>query len=124
MEFLVSGLVSQKDKVSDLLGQLTSIAAREAGQEKRLVVGVEGEVLRLQDNLRILLEGLDNAEGRRESDEDLGLWLDKIRKLCYDMEILLADWNTAINKSESLWGKVCAACSLVPSLPFMLFSSS
>ena len=55
--------------VTDLMKQLVSIAAREAKQEIRLVVGVDKEVQKLERDLQTIKAVLDDAEKRQLKEE-------------------------------------------------------
>ncbi|GMY21970.1 putative disease resistance protein RGA3, partial [Fagus crenata] len=86
--------------VTDLIKQLASIAAREAEQEIRLVIGVDEEVQKLKDNLRTVKAVLNDAEKRQVTEEAVKLWLEKLKDACYEMDDVVDEWNTAMIKSE------------------------
>ncbi|KAL4636643.1 hypothetical protein ACB092_03G023600 [Castanea dentata] len=86
--------------ISALLGQLSSITAREAEQEIRLVIGVDEEVRRLEGNLRTVLAVLDDAEKRQVEEHAVSLWLEKLKEVSYEMDDVLDAWNTAMIKLE------------------------
>jgi hypothetical protein len=86
--------------VSALLEQFASIAAREAEQEIRLVVGVDKEVRKLEGNLRTIQAVLDDAEKKQLKDKAVKLWLKKLKDTSYEMDDVLDEWNTALIKSE------------------------
>jgi hypothetical protein len=86
--------------VTDLMKQLVSIAAREAEQEIRLVVGVDKEIEKLKDNLQTLEAVLNDAEKRQVTDKAVKLWLKKLEGVSYEMDDVLDEWNTAMIKSE------------------------
>ena len=83
--------------VTDLMKQLVSIAAREAKQEIRLVVGVDKEIEKLKDNLQTLKAVVNDAEKRQVTDKAVKLWLKKLEGVSYEMD---DEWNTAMIKSE------------------------
>uniref|UniRef100_A0A2N9IEK1 Rx N-terminal domain-containing protein n=1 Tax=Fagus sylvatica TaxID=28930 RepID=A0A2N9IEK1_FAGSY len=85
---------------SDLLKQLGSIAARQAEQEIRLVVGADKEVRKLQGNLRTIQAVLDDAEKKQLKENAVKLWLEKLKDTFYEMDDVLDEWNTAFIKSE------------------------
>ena len=89
-----------KGMVTDLMKQLVSIAAQEAKQEIRLVVGVDKEIEKLKDNLQTLEAVLNDAEKRQATNEAVKLWLKKLEDISYEMDDVLDEWNTAMIKSE------------------------
>ena len=72
--------------VTDLIKQLVSVVAREAEQEVRLVVGVDKEAKKLEDNLRTVRAVLNDAEKRRVTEDTVKVWLEKLNNVCYEME--------------------------------------
>ena len=66
--------------VSVMLEQLASITVQEAKQGISLVVGVDEEVQKLEDNLRIIQAVLENAKKRQVTDVVVKLWLKKIQR--------------------------------------------
>ena len=86
--------------VSSLLEQIASIAVQEAEQEIRLVIGVDEEVRKLEDNLRTIQAVLDDAEKRQLKEEAVKLWLKRLKDVSYEMDNVLDEWNTAMIKSE------------------------
>uniref|UniRef100_A0A2N9HWD2 AAA+ ATPase domain-containing protein n=1 Tax=Fagus sylvatica TaxID=28930 RepID=A0A2N9HWD2_FAGSY len=84
--------------VSVILEQFASIIAREAEQEIRLVVGVDEEVGKLEGNLRTVKAVLNDAEKRQATDEAVKLWLKGLEDICYEMDDVLDEWNTAMIK--------------------------
>ena len=84
--------------VTDLIKQLVSVAAREAEQEIRLVVGVDEEIKKLEGNLRTVKAVLKDAEKKQVTEEAVQLWLDKLNNACYEMEDVVDEWSTAMIK--------------------------
>ena len=82
--------------VSVLLEQLASITVQEAKQGISLVVGVDEEVQKLEDNLRIIQAVLENAKKRQMTDVVMKLWLKKFKDTSYNMDDVLDEWNTAL----------------------------
>ncbi|GLT37651.1 hypothetical protein SLA2020_119550 [Shorea laevis] len=80
--------------VSAILQQLTTIK-----QEVTLVTAVGKEIKRLESNLSI--HGLlDDAEERQMKGRSIKIWLESLREVCYDMEDVLDEWNTALLKLQ------------------------
>ncbi|KAL0010290.1 hypothetical protein SO802_005398 [Lithocarpus litseifolius] len=86
--------------ISALLDQFVLIAAREAEQEIRLVVGVKKEIQKLERNLPTIQAVLEHAEKRQLTDEAVKVWLKKLKDISYKMDDVLDDWNTALIESE------------------------
>ncbi|GKV33020.1 hypothetical protein SLEP1_g41576 [Rubroshorea leprosula] len=103
--------------VSAILQQLTTIIYEEAKQEVKLVTGVGKEIKRLENNLESIQALLDDAEERQMKEKNITIWLGRLKEVCYDMEDVLDEWNTALlklqvgeadQKNFSLFkGKVC-----------------
>ncbi|KAL0010268.1 hypothetical protein SO802_005376 [Lithocarpus litseifolius] len=86
--------------VSALLEQLASIAVGEAEQEIKLVVGVDQEVRKLEDNLRMIQAVLEDAEKRQMTEAAVKLWLGKLKDTFYLMDDVLDEWNTELIKAR------------------------
>ncbi|XP_030952818.1 putative disease resistance protein RGA3 isoform X1 [Quercus lobata] len=86
--------------VSAILDQFVSIAAREAEQEIRLVVGVKKEVKKLERNLKTIHAVLEDAEKRQLTETAVKVWLQKLKDVSYEMDNMLDEWNTALIQSE------------------------
>ncbi|KAK4590846.1 hypothetical protein RGQ29_021154 [Quercus rubra] len=86
--------------VSALLEQLASIAVGEAEQEIKLVVGVDEEVQKLEDNLRMIQAVLEDAEKRQMTEATVKLWLGKLKDTFYLMDDVLDEWNTELIKAR------------------------
>ncbi|XP_050285946.1 putative disease resistance protein RGA3 isoform X2 [Quercus robur] len=86
--------------VSAILDQFVSIAAREAEQEIRLVVGVKKEVEKLERKLKTIHAVLEDAEKRQLTDTAVKVWLQELKDVSYEMDNVLDEWNTAMIKSE------------------------
>ncbi|XP_030926005.1 putative disease resistance protein RGA3 [Quercus lobata] len=86
--------------VSALLDQLTSIFAEKAKQEIELVVGVDEEVRKLEDNLRMIQAVLEDAEKRQMTEAAVKLWLGKLKDTSYLMDDVLDEWNTELIKAR------------------------
>uniref|UniRef100_A0A7N2LMV1 Uncharacterized protein n=1 Tax=Quercus lobata TaxID=97700 RepID=A0A7N2LMV1_QUELO len=85
--------------VSAVLEHLTSIAAEKAKQEIELVVGVDEEVRKLEDNLRMIQAVLEDAEKRQMTEAAVKLWLGKLKDIFYLMDDVLDEWNTELIKA-------------------------
>lgn len=106
--------------VSTLLKQLTSVLYEEARQEVKLVTGVGREVNTFKSNLGSIHALLDDAEERQINQRSIKIWLDRLKDVCYNMEDVLDEWNTALLKLQvdgrDQNRKVC--CPFIPCLYF------
>ena len=85
----------------DLCKQLGSIAVQLAKQEINLLVGVDEEVQKLQDRLRMIKAMLDDAEERHVVKQRTEkLWLERLQNQYYEMDDILDTWNTARIRAE------------------------
>jgi hypothetical protein len=85
---------------TDLLKQLATIAAQQALQEIKLIVGVDEEVQKLQASFEKVQAMLNNAEERQQTDEAVKLWFDDLKDAYYMMDDVLDKWKTAMIKSK------------------------
>ncbi|KAL5757613.1 hypothetical protein ACOSP7_020224 [Xanthoceras sorbifolium] len=84
--------------VSTILGQLASVLQQQVEEKVRLVVGVDEEVRKLISNFQAVESVLEDAECKQVKEKAVGDWLDKLRDVSYDIEDVLAEWNTASQK--------------------------
>ncbi|KAL5824441.1 hypothetical protein ACOSQ3_020504 [Xanthoceras sorbifolium] len=104
--------------VSTILEQLTSVLLQQVEQEVRLLVGVEEEVQKLKSNFRAIKSVLEDAEHKQVKEKAVGDWLDKLKDVSYDIEDVLDEWKTAIQKlrimeDENASKPVTKVCSLM-----------
>ncbi|GKV50593.1 hypothetical protein SLEP1_g57296 [Rubroshorea leprosula] len=83
-----------------ILGKLATIISKEAEREVKLVTGVEKEINKLSSNLESIEALLQDADERQIKDRSIRSWLTKLKDVCYDMEDVLDEWNTALLKFE------------------------
>ncbi|XP_031276889.1 putative disease resistance protein RGA3 [Pistacia vera] len=88
--------------VSFALEQLGSILSQQTssfiGKHVSLVGDVEEEVDKLTRNLRAIEAVLFDAETKQMKEAAVRLWLDHLKDVCYEVEDVLDEWNTAILK--------------------------
>ncbi|KAK2633641.1 hypothetical protein Ddye_032800 [Dipteronia dyeriana] len=84
--------------VSTILGQLASVLHQHVEEEVRLVVGVDEEVKNLTSNFQAIESVLEDAECKQVKEKAVGDWLEKLKDVSYDIEDVLDEWNTAIQK--------------------------
>ncbi|XP_044496095.1 putative disease resistance protein RGA3 [Mangifera indica] len=84
--------------VEIVLEQFASITRQQAEEGIRLIAGAGQEVERLQSNLRSIRAVLDDAENRQAKDNDVRVWLAKLKDVSYDIDDVLDEWNTKLQK--------------------------
>ncbi|KAH7565429.1 hypothetical protein JRO89_XS09G0205500 [Xanthoceras sorbifolium] len=104
--------------VSTILGQLASVLQQQVEEEVSLVVGVDEEVQKLTSNFQAIESVLEDAECKQVKVKAVGDWLDKLKDVSYDIEDVLDEWNTAIQKlrimeDENASKLVTKVCSLM-----------
>ncbi|KAK3220152.1 hypothetical protein Dsin_014122 [Dipteronia sinensis] len=77
--------------IMEILSQLVE-------EEVRLVVGVDEEVKKLTSNFQAIESVLEDAECKQVKEKAVGDWLEKLKDVSYDIEDVLDEWNTAIQK--------------------------
>uniref|UniRef100_A0A6N2KEJ2 AAA+ ATPase domain-containing protein n=1 Tax=Salix viminalis TaxID=40686 RepID=A0A6N2KEJ2_SALVM len=108
--------------VSVVLDQLSSIIAPKVQQEVRLVAGVKNEVQKLQRIFQGIQDVLADAEQRQLKEGPIKRWMGQLKDVSYDMDDVLDEWSTAIEKSQTKVNEhprktIKKVCS------FMIFSS-
>ncbi|XP_057997921.1 putative disease resistance protein RGA3 [Hevea brasiliensis] len=86
--------------VSKVLEELISIVVREIEQEVRLIVGVKKEVQMLTTKFQLIKAVLVDAENRQVKEDAIKLWMQTLKNISYDMDDVLDEWTTAIQKSQ------------------------
>ncbi|KAJ9168113.1 hypothetical protein P3X46_019675 [Hevea brasiliensis] len=86
--------------VSKVLEELISIIASEIEQEVSLVVGVKKEVQMLTTQFQLMKAVLVDAENKQLKNDAVKLWMQKLKNISYDMDDVLDEWTTAIQKSQ------------------------
>ncbi|KAL5757594.1 hypothetical protein ACOSP7_020205 [Xanthoceras sorbifolium] len=104
--------------VSMILRQLDLVLQQEVEEKVRLVVGVDEEVKKLTSNFQAIESVLEDAECKQVKQKDVRDWLDKLKDVSYDIEDVLDEWNTAIQKlrimeDENASKLVTKVCSLM-----------
>lgn len=66
-----------------------------------LVMGVEEKVRNLSMKFITLEKVLHDAERRGLKEKDIGIWLEKLEDIAYEMEDLLDEWNIKILKPKA-----------------------
>ncbi|CDP20265.1 unnamed protein product [Coffea canephora] len=111
--------------VPKIIDQLSDVLVKQFGEKVNLVMGVEEEVANISSKLATIEKVLHDAERRRLKDRCVGIWLEKLEDITYEMDDVLDDWNFKIHRAKNertrqnarlqptLWIKVR---SLIPSL--------
>ncbi|XP_044496546.1 putative disease resistance protein RGA3 [Mangifera indica] len=88
--------------VSLVLKQLGSVLSEQAsgciGKQVSLVWDVDEEVEKLTHNLEAIQAVLFDAEQKQIKNAAVRLWLHRLKDVCYDVDDVLDEWNTAILK--------------------------
>ncbi|XVF30981.1 hypothetical protein REPUB_Repub16aG0106000 [Reevesia pubescens] len=100
--------------VSTILQQLKIITIEKASEARKLVKGVEKEVARLESNFMAIQYELEDAEEKQYSDKRLKHWLQRFKQVSYDMEDVLDDWKTAIQKLRTADEAETSTTTFVP----------
>ncbi|XP_027062687.2 disease resistance protein RGA2-like [Coffea arabica] len=111
--------------VPKIIDQLSDVLVKQFGEKVNLVMGVEEEVANISSKLATIEKVLHDAERRRLKDRSVGIWLEKLEDITYEMDDVLDEWNFKIHRAKNegtqqnarlqatLWSKVC---SFIPSL--------
>ncbi|KAK4587566.1 hypothetical protein RGQ29_018825 [Quercus rubra] len=85
----------------DLFKQLASTTVQLSKEEIKLLVGVDEEVQKLQDNLGFIKAMMDDAEERHAVKQRTEkLWLEQLQDKYYEMDDVLDTWSTERIKAE------------------------
>ncbi|XP_027170520.1 putative disease resistance protein RGA3 [Coffea eugenioides] len=111
--------------VPKIIDELGDVLVKQFGEKINLVMGVEKEVANISSKLATIEKVLHDAERRRLKDRSVGIWLEKLEDITYEMDDVLDEWNFKIHRAKNegshqnarlqttLWIKVR---SLIPSL--------
>ncbi|XP_027156872.1 putative disease resistance protein RGA3 [Coffea eugenioides] len=111
--------------VPKIIDQLSDVLVKQFGERVNLVMGVEKEVAYIKTKLETIQNVLHDAERRRLKDRGVGIWLEKLEDITFEMDDVLDEWNFKIHRAKNegtqqnarlqatLWSKVR---SFIPSL--------
>ncbi|XP_071904613.1 putative disease resistance protein RGA3 isoform X2 [Coffea arabica] len=85
-------------KIIDVLGD---VAVKQLGEKVNLVMGVEEEVANISSKLATIEKVLHDAERRRLKDRSVGIWLEKLEDITYEMDDVLDEWNFMIHRAKN-----------------------
>lgn len=86
--------------VSKVVDILISTINREIEQEIRLVVGVDQEVQRLTSSLQSIQAVLIDAERKQRKEATVKLWIDRLKRVTYEINDVIDEWSFEIVKSK------------------------
>ncbi|TQD76326.1 hypothetical protein C1H46_038132 [Malus baccata] len=86
--------------ISTLLEKLASTAYEYVAGEVKLVRNVTTEVEDLADKLTAIQAVLEDAERRQEKEARVKFWLDKLKKISFEMVDVLDEWNTDMLRQQ------------------------
>ncbi|XP_031274238.1 putative disease resistance protein RGA4 [Pistacia vera] len=84
--------------VEIVLEQFVSIIRQQTEEGISLIVGAEQEVEKLQSNFLSIQALLVDAESRQVKENTVRVWLAKLRDVSYDIDDVLDEWNTKLQK--------------------------
>ncbi|XP_071905581.1 putative disease resistance protein RGA3 [Coffea arabica] len=119
--------------VPKIIDQLSDALMKQLGEKVNLVMGVEEEVANISSKLATIEKVLHDAERRRLKDRSVGIWLEKLEDITYEMDDVLDEWNFKIHRAKNegtnqnaglqptLWNKVrsfiSSLCSCLKQVP-------
>ncbi|XP_027171493.1 disease resistance protein RGA2-like [Coffea eugenioides] len=87
--------------VPKIIGELGDVAVKQLGAKVNLVMGVEEEVANISSKLATIEKVLHDAERRRLKDRSVGIWLEKLEDITYEMDDVLDEWNFKIHRAKN-----------------------
>ncbi|CDP19228.1 unnamed protein product [Coffea canephora] len=87
--------------VPKIIDQLSDVLMKQFGEKVNLVMGVEEEVANISSKLATIEKVLHDAERRRLKDRSVGIWLEKLEDITYEMDDVLDEWNFKIHRAKN-----------------------
>ncbi|CDP20010.1 unnamed protein product [Coffea canephora] len=87
--------------IPKIIGELGDVAVKQFGEKVNLVRGVEDEVANISSKLATIEKMLYDAERRRLKDRSVGIWLEKLEDITYEMDDVLDEWNFKIHRAKN-----------------------
>ncbi|CDP20737.1 unnamed protein product [Coffea canephora] len=87
--------------VPTIIDVLADVLVKQLGEKVNLVMGVEEEVANISSKLATIEKVLHDAERRRLKDRSVGIWLEKLEDITYQMDDVLDEWNFKIHKAKN-----------------------
>ncbi|KAI3955866.1 hypothetical protein MKW98_006226, partial [Papaver atlanticum] len=97
--------------VTEILKKLGSVAAQEIG----LAWGVENDLKKLQNTLKMLAAVTDDAERKQISDSSVGLWLERLKDAAYEADNVLDEFSYEVMRRDDMIGKRVKVRNLISS---------
>ncbi|CDP19322.1 unnamed protein product [Coffea canephora] len=79
--------------IPKIIDELGEVAKKQLEKRVNLVLGVEEEVANIEKRLATIENVLRDAERRRLKEERVGIWLEKLEDITYEMDDVLEEWN-------------------------------
>ncbi|KAL6126680.1 hypothetical protein ACLB2K_074726 [Fragaria x ananassa] len=86
--------------VDVLIERLATLALDKVERELKLVVGVKQEIKNLTKKLIAIRAVLEDAEQRQVMEASVKLWLDELNDVSFDMDDVLDEWITRVEKHQ------------------------
>ncbi|KAF6141732.1 hypothetical protein GIB67_027910 [Kingdonia uniflora] len=86
--------------VSMVLNQLGTFLREEIHKEVIMVLGVKEEIEKLELTLTAIQAVLHDADKKQVQDQRVKVWLERLKKVVYEIEDILDKWNTKIIQSK------------------------
>nr|XP_011469858.1 PREDICTED: putative disease resistance protein RGA3 isoform X1 [Fragaria vesca subsp. vesca] len=86
--------------VDVLIQRLATLALDKVERELKLVVGVKREIKNLTKKLIAIRAVLEDAEQRQVMEANVKLWLDELNDVSFDMDDVLDEWITRVEKHQ------------------------
>nr|XP_027062694.1 putative disease resistance protein RGA3 [Coffea arabica] len=87
--------------VPKIIDQLSDALMKQLGEKVNLVMGVEEEVANISSKLATIEKVLHDAERRRLKDRSVGIWLEMLEDITYEMDDVLDEWNFKIHRAKN-----------------------
>ncbi|XP_061956072.1 putative disease resistance protein RGA3 [Populus nigra] len=81
-----------------ILEQLSAVVAQQVQEEVNLVWGVQKQLGKLKSNLLSIQSVLEDADRKQVKDKAVRDWVYKLKDVCYDVDDVLDEWSTAIDR--------------------------
>ncbi|EYU21494.1 hypothetical protein MIMGU_mgv1a023250mg [Erythranthe guttata] len=87
--------------IYSVLGRVAGLGVGPGLNQVNLVIGVEKEIQILSDELKRVINVLDDAEKKGCKDKLVRDWLTRLENTTYEMDDVLDEWNAAIRERET-----------------------
>ncbi|XP_071904208.1 putative disease resistance protein RGA1 [Coffea arabica] len=87
--------------VPKIIGQLGDVVVKHLREKVNLVMVVDDEVRNISSKLETIEKLLHDAERRRLKEKHVGIWLEKLEDITYEMDDVLDEWNFKIQEPKN-----------------------